>query len=149
MAVRKHNFTLLELIVTVMIMALLIGVAVSSLSRTPVFMSLRQIAGDVKLACASMRQTASFQNKTMTVSYDPESRLLTAEDTAIEIPEDMKIVLAGTDITRENEKRELFRLFPDGSGEGQEIELAWGEDKLVLTLSPLTGRILIRNEQTN
>lgn len=85
----------------------------------------------------------------MTVSYDPESRLLVAEDAAIEIPEDMQIVLAGTDITRENEKRELFRLFPDGSGEGQEIELAWGEDKLVLTLSPLTGRILIRNEQTN
>lgn len=112
MPTQKHNFTLLELIVTVMIMALLIGIAVSNLSNASVFMSLRQIAGDIKLTCASLRQTASFQNKIMTVSYDPESRLLVAEDAAIEIPEDMQIVLAGTDITREKRKTGAFSPFP-------------------------------------
>ena len=144
-----RKFTLLELIVTVMIMALLTGVAVSSLSRTPVFMSMRQIAGDIKLACASLRQTASFQNRKMAVNYDPANRQLIAEDIVIDIPEDMKIIAAKADITQETEMRELFRLFPDGSGEGQEIALVWGGDKLFLTLSPLTGRILIRNEPTN
>ena len=57
------------------------------------------------------------------------------------------ILMGGEDITKFPEKKEIFRLYPDGSGEEQEIELILDDRKLVLTMSPLTGRIMVGNEE--
>ena len=143
----RRNFTIIELLATLMILALISGIAVSALQRTPIFTSLQNIASDLQLACASMRQTASYQNRSVCAEFDPETRTISCDGEEIEIPEGVKILIGGEDITKAPEKKEIFRLYPDGSGEEQEIELVLDDRKLVLAMSPLTGRIMVKNEE--
>ena len=130
-----------------MIVALISGIAVSALQRTPIFTSLQNIASDLQLACASMRQTASYQNRSVCAEFDPETRIISCDGEEIELPDGVKILMGGEDITKAPEKKEIFRLYADGSGEEQEIELILDDRKLVLTMSPLTGRIMVKNEE--
>lgn len=74
-------------------------------------------------------------------------RMISCDGEEIEIPEGVKIFIGGEDITKAPEKKEIFRLYPDGSGEEQEIELVLDDRKLVLAMSPLTGRIMVKNEE--
>lgn len=143
----RRNFTIIELLATLMILALISGIAVSALQRTPIFTSLQNVASDLQLACASMRQTASYQNRSVCAEFAPETRMISCDGEEVEIPEGVKILMGGEDITKAPEKKEIFRLYPDGSGEEQEIELVWDDRKLVLTMSPLTGRIMVKNEE--
>lgn len=129
-----------------MILALISGIAVSALQRTPLFISLENIAADLQLACASMRQTASYQNQSIAAVFNPETRIISCDGEEIEIPDGIKIFSGEEDITEGTEKKEIFRLYPDGSGEEQEFKLVLDEKKVTLTMSPLTGRIMVRNE---
>lgn len=130
-----------------MILALISGIAVSALQRTPLFISLENIAADLQLACASMRQTASYQNQSIGAVFNPETRIISCDGEEIEIPDGIKIFSGEEDITERTEKKEIFRLYPDGSGEEQEFKLVLDEKKVTLTMSPLTGRIMVRNEE--
>lgn len=143
----KCNFTIIELLATLMILALISGIAVSALQRTPLFTSLQNIAADLQLACASMRQTASYQNQSICAVFNPETRIISCDGEEIEIPDGIKIFLGEEDITEGSEKKEIFRLYPDGSGEEQELKLVLDEKKVTLTMSPLTGRIMVKNEE--
>lgn len=143
----KCNFTIIELLATLMILALISGIAVSALQRTPLFTSLQNIAADLQLACASMRQTASYQNQSICAVFNPETRIISCDGEEIEIPDGIKIFLGKEDITEGSEKKEIFRLYPDGSGEEQELKLVLDEKKVTLTMSPLTGRIMVKNEE--
>ena len=143
----RRNFTIIELLATLMILALISGIAVSALQQMPIFTSLQNIASDLQLACASMRQTASYQNRSVCAKFDPETRIISCDGEKIELPEGVKILMGGEDITKAPEKKEIFRLYADGSGEEQEIELILDDRKLVLTMSPLTGRIMVKNEE--
>ena len=130
-----------------MILALISGIAVSALQRTPLFTSLQNIVADLQLACASMRQTASYQNQSICAVFNPETRIIFCDGEEIEIPDGIKIFLGEEDITEGAEKKEIFRLYPDGSGEEQELKLVLDEKKVTLTMSPLTGRIMVKNEE--
>ena len=143
----RRNFTIIELLATLMILALISGVAVSALQQTPLFISLENIAADLQLGCASMRQTAAYQNRSVCVVFNPETRILSCDGEDFELPDGVRILLGGEDVTDAPEKKEIFRLYPDGSGEEQEIELILGDRRVVLTMSPLTGRIMVRNEE--
>lgn len=143
----KCNFTIIELLATLMILALISGIAVSALQRTPLFTSLQNIAADLQLACASMRQTASYQNQSICAVFNPETRIISCDGEEIEIPDGIKIFLGEEDITEGSEKKEIFRLYPDGSGEEQELKLVLDEKKVTLTMSPLTGRIMVKHEE--
>ena len=70
-----------------MILALISGIAVSALQRTPLFISLENIAADLQLACASMRQTASYQNQSIGAVFNPETRIISCDGEEIEIPD--------------------------------------------------------------
>ena len=144
---RRHYFTLTELLVVLMILILITGIAVPSLRRMPYGRSPGNIANDLKLACAALRQSASFQNKTLSIIYDPENRIFICGDDVIVVPNRMKIFINNEDITSSNVKKEIFQLYPDGSAGEREIELVLDENRLVLTLSPLTGRLMIKDEK--
>ena len=91
-----------------MILALISGIAVSALQRTPLFTSLQNIAADLQLACASMRQTASYQNQSICAVFNPETRIISCDGEEIEIPDGIKIFLGEEDITEGAEKKEIF-----------------------------------------
>lgn len=94
-----------------------------------------------------MRQTASYQNQSICAVFNPETRIISCDGEEIEIPDGIKIFLGEEDITEGAEKKEIFRLYPDGSGEEQELKLVLDEKKVTLTMSPLTGRIMVKNEE--
>ena len=96
----RRNFTIIELLATLMILALISGIAVSALQRTPIFTSLQNIASDLQLACASMRQTASYQNRSVCAEFDPETRIISCDGEEIELPDGVKILMGGEDITK-------------------------------------------------
>ena len=140
-------FTLVELTAVLMILILITGIAVSSLPRMSFFSSLQHIAAGLQAGCADLRQTVSFGNKCVGITFDPEERTFNCGERIIPIPEDVKIIMNGEDITAGHEKKDIFRLYPDGSGNGRKISLVHENGKINLFLSPLTGRLVVKNEK--
>lgn len=137
----------MELTAVLMILILITGIAASSLPRMSFFPSLQHIAADLQAGCADLRQTASFGNKCVDITFDPEECTFNCGERIIPIPEDVKIIMNGEDITIGHEKKEIFRLYPDGSGNGRKISLVHESGKINLFLSPLTGRLVVKNEK--
>lgn len=137
---------MVELVVVVMLMLLITGIAISAFRDRSFFVSVNDVVGDIKLTCASLRQTASFQNRKTGIWFDPKKRELCSEEGEILLPDDLKILIGGEDITQSGEKYNLFWIFPDGSGEEQKVIFETPSEKCTVFLSPLTGRIISQNE---
>ena len=144
---KRRMFTLVELTAVLMILILITGIAVSSLPRMSFFSSLQHIAAGLQAGCADLRQTVSFSNKCAGITFDPEERTFSCGERIIPILEDVKIIMNGEDITTGHEKKEVFRLYPDGSGNGRKISLVHENGQINLFLSPLTGRLVVKNEK--
>lgn len=136
-----RNFTLIEIVAVMMIFALVIGIAVTSMRKIPALVSLKQVVSELKQQCSETRRTASCQRRNLSIWYDPESRSIHSDEAEILLPDDLVIRIGQTDIRQETEKRDLFMFFPDGSGQNQRLELVLGVDSVSVILSPLTGRI--------
>lgn len=145
----RRNFTLIEIIVVMMIFALVIGIAVTSMRKIPALVSLKGVVSDLKQQCAEARRTASCQRRNLTIWYDPETGCIHSEEAEILLPDDLIVRIGQTNIREESEKRDLFVFFPDGSGQNQRLELTLGADSIAVILSPLTGRIYSTDGETN
>ncbi len=144
----RKNFTLFEIIIVMMLFTLAVGLTVSSINKVPALVSMRQVVNELKQQCAEARRTASCQQRNVSIGYDPESGKIYSEETEILLPDDLKLVIAGEDIRQvSGEKRELFIFLPDGSGSEQKLILELDNEKMSLVLSPLTGRIVSRDEK--
>ncbi len=144
-----RNFTLIEVLVVMMIFTLIVGIAVGAMRKIPALVSLRQVVSELKQQCAESRRTASGQRRNLTIWYDPETGCIHSEEAEILLPDDLAIRIGQTDIRQENKKHDLFVLFPDGSGQNQRLELVLGSDSVIVTLSPLTGRIYSEDGKAN
>lgn len=136
----RRNFTLIEIIAVMMIFALVIGIAVSSMRKIPALVSLQQVVNELKQQCAEARQTASCQHRNVSIWYNPEG-YISSEERDILLPDGLIIRIGQDDIRQKEEKRDLFVFFPDGSGQDQKLELVLDTDVITVTISPLTGRI--------
>lgn len=140
---RKHRgFSLLELLVVLIIVALMATVVGVSISRSISGAEVRSASRDLTAALRYTRGQAILTRSEKTLSVDVEKREYQAPDKpVVTIPEDMTIRLLTAQTERTGESAGTIRFFPDGSSTGGKVTLAAGEREWVVNVGWLTGEI--------
>jgi prepilin-type N-terminal cleavage/methylation domain-containing protein len=143
---KSHGFTLLELLIVVLIIALVLAVSYPALSRGSIALHLRTTARDVLNTFRYAREKAVTEQTGMRVTVDKENqKLILANDLGdgsreYVLPHDVKIqriALAGNAI---EEGSMIVRFRPNGSSDKAEILLQSGTGSLLRIVSdPITG----------
>jgi prepilin-type N-terminal cleavage/methylation domain-containing protein len=142
----NDGFTLLELVIVVLIIALVMTVAYPSLSRGAASIHLRATGRDVLSTFRYAREKAVTEQVGMKVTVDMESQKLTLTDLlgdgsrSYAMPRDVKITrmaLAGSEATK---GAMSVRFLPNGSSESAEIVLKsdYGSSLRIVS-DPITG----------
>jgi len=168
---KKHPFTLLELIVVIMIMFVAAGMGIAVIRDQSPSRKLENASLEWEEFCARVRFQALESGEEREIVFDPANRLFKMripekEETdepdeppayipgKIEwrIPEDFEI---GEDFSNQNEDADedgllpMFKFYSDGGASGRRrLELRIGELKRSFEVSALTGRVVpVREEE--
>ena len=126
---RDWGFTLLELVIVVVVMAMVLGVSYPSLSGGSAAIKLRSTGRDILNTFRYAREKAVTEQTGMRVTVDREKQELTLSDDLGEgrrryvLPAEVKIqrmALGGTEI---KEGPLVVRFLPNGSAENAEVLL--------------------------
>ncbi len=150
-----RGFTLLEVMVVLVIMALILVVVPPLLpnvmASTHVKSAARELAASLKTARS---QAINHQSETtLLVNIDQESYVLTEGSRNLKpnnqtyknlvLPDaaDLSLITAESEKLSENEGQ--IRFFPDGSSTGGQIKLAFKDQEYLVNVHWLTGRVRI------
>jgi prepilin-type N-terminal cleavage/methylation domain-containing protein len=141
-----QGFTLLEVIIVVLVIALVLAVSYPSLSRGSAAIHLRSTGRDVLNTFRFAREKAVTEQVGMRVTVDREKQSLVLTDDlgdgtrTYAMPKDVKIqrmALAGSEITQ---GPLIIRFLPNGSSESAEILLQSDSGSSLRIFSdPITG----------
>jgi general secretion pathway protein H len=139
------GFTLLELLVVLVIMAIVAGMTIpmlgSGVSNGELKSAARKVAAGLRMA----RSDAVATRQDTRVLLDLEHRTFQVErDARVHaLPRDldMKLFTAQSDLV--NERTGAIRFYPDGGSNGGRVTLAAGERKFEVDVDWLTGRVAI------
>lgn len=114
----RRAFTLIELMVVILMIAVMAGVVVPAYSRYYARAQFESTARQVQDIFAFAREQAIVRDTTVTVSYDPQSHAFLAQVTASQPQTDLPVSLAGTvnpdgSSARGGETQKSYRLNPD------------------------------------
>jgi Tfp pilus assembly protein FimT len=156
-AMRISRFTLLETVAVLAIMAVILGLALPTIGRIPVFLSLEGAAHPVqellqdagirslhqgKLVTVKVTKNVEADSLTFTITdagpggiySPPQAGLVTVEPPiAVTFPE---LSTADEDV--------VYKFYPDGGAAGPEMNLSLHGRILILGVSPLTGLVYRR-----
>ena len=161
---KKHPFTLLELIVVMTVMFLAAGMSVALFKGQSPARKLENASLEWEEFCARVRYQALETGEEREIVFDPESRTFkmrrqeteNPDDAESEelprskiewkIPEDFE---TGNDFSTFNEEPDedgtfpIFKFYSDGSASGRRrLELRIGKLHRTFEISPLTGRVV-------
>jgi general secretion pathway protein H len=144
---RDAGFTLLELLVVLVLMALVAGLVISRLplgpSRTQVVASAKSLASGLRIA----RGAAIHENREAVFTLDLAARRywVDGRDPVAVMPDiGMSFDIAATE--REDETTGRIRFFPDGSSTGGRIRLSLPKGDAaptIVTVDGITGHVAI------
>lgn len=137
-----RGFSLLEMLLVLTIMALMVGIAATSLSRSVGGAEVRAAGRDIAAGLRYARSQAMVRKEPMAFHVDGNERAWKAADKpAKKIPDDMEITLqtGRSLITGENAGYILF--YPDGSSTGGNVTISTGDLHWDVGVAWLTGRI--------
>jgi general secretion pathway protein H len=143
---RNQGFTLLELVIVVLVMALVMAVSYPSLSRGTTTLRLRTTGRDILNTFRYAREKAVTEQTGMQVRVDRETQELVLSDDlgdgarTYRLPGDVRIqriALAGIEVT---EGPLIVRFLPNGSAESSEVLLQSKTGSYCrVTTDPITG----------
>ncbi len=138
---REDGFTLVEMLVTMAILALAAGVAFQSLGPGALDRRVVLVAETVAAEIGRLRAEAIRTGLSGRLAYEPEAaRFVSSRPGAPPIPVGALAVAVEPGPVGRPEPGEL-RLLPDGSSTGGRILLAAGPSRRILSVSALTGRV--------
>ncbi len=143
---RNQGFTLLELVIVVLVIALVLAVSYPSLSRGSAALHLRAAGRDVLNAFRYAREKAVTEQTGMRVTVDPQKQELVLTDDLGDggrryaPPSDVKIrriALGGNEIV---DGSMVVRFLPNGSSDHAEVLLRSDTGSLLRVITdPITG----------
>lgn len=136
--IRRHSYTLLEMIVVTAVIMMVTGIATINFSNLRLEKSPVELAEELRRMGALCRRYAIAQGKAQEVFYRQEKRLLKFDKESIFLPEGTKLLVDGAE---PEEDIGCMKFFPDGSAAAAAIEFVSGEDIAGVTVSPLTGML--------
>lgn len=144
----ESGFSLLELMVVMVLVAMLFAVVGVSISRSVSGAEIRNAAREITAGIRHTRGQAIVQRQQMVFHVDAENRTWTAaERDQVELPEGLEITLetARSELTGENAGG--IRFYPDGASTGGSIMLTANEREWAINVSWLTGEVSLDRDQ--
>lgn len=141
----RAGFTLVELVMTIAIALLIIGVVSMGVRRIPALVTLDQCVNDIKSIFVEASTRAVVNGKNSEITFNLASRQfslsgggddLTRGESAKTLPEEMEFEFPDA---RGNPDVAHFFFFPDGSADGPIMDLKLRGHAARLTLSRLSG----------
>ncbi|MFT5140967.1 MAG: general secretion pathway protein H [Lysobacterales bacterium] len=137
---RSSGFTLVELMVVMVIIALIMGLVGTSISRSISGAESRVAARKLTMALRFTRSQAIIKKTETVFMVDSEARTYQAPNRPmIQLPEGMEVILttARSELTSENSGG--IRFFPDGGSTGGHVELYVNGREYRVNVAWLTG----------
>jgi len=141
------GFTLLEILIVLVILALFAGLAGSRILGTAGRSSLGTATTEVASLLRRARSEAIVRNTPVEVQIDVDAASFRiVGDRSYKAPDRLKVTLfaAATDRTTSNVGE--IRFFPDGSSTGGEVTLATDDARQYVQVDWLTGRVAVYEE---
>lgn len=140
----QRGFSLIELMIVLVLIAMLAGVAATSLSQGPV---LRKNAYDVATSLRQARSLAVMQQRQTVWRMNIESQKFWVDGSKRKVRELHENVQAKV-LTSANEAQKPgeagIRFFPDGSSVGGKIELSHKQQVYQINVEWISGRITLQ-----
>ena len=141
---RIRGFTLLELLVVLVILALVAAFVLPSLgggSSTELKAATRTLAAGLRQA----RSRAVNQNRAVAFTIDVKKRefVLPGEQRTRKLPEQLQLALFTARSELETDERGAIRFFPDGSSTGGRITLSHERRQYLVDVDWLTGKVSV------
>ena len=143
----RHSggFTLIEVLVVLIILALTMAVVVPAINRG-LGMSLGDVARDVQIGLRKARSDAVTQQQSQVFSLDTQRREFQIPGrAATQLPEGIELTAKIAQSEAQNGKAAV-RFYPDGSSTGGQIGVQQGDSQLVINIDWLTGRVSLVEE---
>ena len=137
---RDDGFTLLELLVSLAILALVSAIALPSLSRQPVS-KVDSAAALIKSILVKARERSIALNEDVYVELDFSRRLITGFETSAPLPTD--IYIRSTSEASGADGVARIRFFPDGSSSGGSIVISHQNRTVELHINWVTSDVLL------
>ncbi len=157
--IKRHSYTLIELVAVIVIMGLISSVVVLQFRKLPAFISLESKVNEFKKVLAQARNNAACRGVNTTVVFDAEKRRIFMPQKStdeqklspieIYLPDEIKLLRNDEEVESGEENLILFKFYPDGTGDGNSIVLELRKHKFQISISPLSGSIIAEeiNEQ--
>lgn len=139
-----RGFSLLEMLLVLTIMALMVGIAATSLSRSIGGAQIRAAGRDIAAGLRYTRSQAMVRKQPMVFAVDANERTWQAAGKkTVTIPDGMELsLLTGrSELTGENAGN--IRFYPDGSSTGGRVTISSGDVHWDVGVSWLTGKITL------
>jgi len=146
---RAGGFTLLELLLVVMLIALMFTMVPrmmgSGVSGAELKSNVRAIAAAMKLARDSAINTR--RDAFVTVNVDSREFTTTFEDKTHKLNNQLTLKLFTSQADQITEQVASFRFYPDGSSNGGRISVIANEREFTIDVDWLTGRVTVADLQ--
>jgi type II secretory pathway pseudopilin PulG len=167
----ERSFTLVEILIAITIVLLITAVAVTRIGTPHSSMTARAVCGKIedllgaaqrRAAMTGRRVTVAFHSDTRTFVLDGEGAEGDVEDSAekpvhplpksleLRVPEGVEVeAVAGNGGRGESaeDADASFYFYPDGSAGGPKLTVTSGNAKFTLSVSRLTGLVVLKKEE--
>lgn len=141
---RQRGFTLVELMVVVVLMALVMGIVGTYLSRSVSNAELRSLSRDLLGAVRHTRSQAILKKEQQVFAVDTEARTYQAAGKqSIQLPESVEIGLNTARSELTSDVAGGIRFFPDGGSTGGTVSLKVNDRIYEIKVAWLTGEAVL------
>ena len=134
--IKRHPYTLLEMIVVTAVIMLVVGVATVNFSNLRLDKSPDELTEELRRMGALCRRYAIAQGTPQEVFYYHKKRIIKFDKEIIQLPEGTMLLINDVEPT---EDAMCMKFFPDGNTAVTVIEFVSGDDVAGVRVSPLTG----------
>ena len=142
---KNYGFTLIEVLVVlgilILLMAIIPPLLPNVISSTKVKSATRDIAASLKLVRS--RAINQQSEARLTLNVKDKSIYLGKQKKRLELPEGTELLLVTANTEQQSEDEGSILFYPDGSSTGGRIEVAYAQDRFMIDVNWLTGKIKI------
>ncbi len=150
----RREFTLLEIVVTISMIAIFFTLSIRMISRVPSHATLQNCIENVKSVFTCARSRAMTTGVTQTVIFSREDNRFylncpewNGKVTQYYVPSSISVVINKSTATSEDSNFTYY-CFADGIISGYDFKFITAKNTIMVNFSPLTGNIFTDDEKT-